>query len=207
MRTSILIIVFLTSLLLTTTQCKKDTVDQLSQLPPITATGANTFGFLVNGVAMLPKSVISHPSFDYPDAQTGPALYPTYNVDYKNNIGFITGWSGGPTLFMEFDIYDSILIRPNTYYWKQVNWGFSDPVYYGGLYGEFINPRTNQFEWFVPYNNSGSTMVTKFDTANHIISGTFSGKLVQRFGTGDTIVITNGRFDINWATVANKIFQ
>lgn len=68
MRTSILIIVFLTSLLLTTTQCKKDTVDQLSQLPPITATGANTFGFLVNGVAMLPKSVISHPSFDYPDA-------------------------------------------------------------------------------------------------------------------------------------------
>ena len=72
---------------------------------------------------------------------------------------------------------------------------------------EFINPRTNQYEWFGTFNNSGTTMITKFDSINHIISGIFSGKLVQRFGSGDTISITSGRFDINWATVANKQFQ
>ena len=72
---------------------------------------------------------------------------------------------------------------------------------------EFINPRTNKYEWFVTYHNSGLTVVNKFDTVNHIISGIFSGKLVQRFGSGDTISITSGRFDINWATVANKIFK
>jgi len=212
MRTSILFYVYLISLLLITTQCKKDTIDQLSLLPAVTATGANTFGCLANGIAMLPKSEISHPSLTNPYAQTVPALYPAYYGDYKTNIGFFTGRSDGPILFMEFDIYDSSLIRPNTYYWQKVDWGTGaigvlDPVYFGGIYGEFINPRTNQYEWFGTFNNSGTTMITKFDSVNHIISGIFSGKLVQRFGSGDTISITSGRFDINWATVANKQFQ
>ena len=214
MRNSFLILSFLAFLLLTATQCKKDTVDQLSLLPPATTTGANTFGCLVNGIAMLPKSVMSQPSFDNPNAPYGmiPGLSMTAYGDGRKNIGFFTGWSGAPVLFMEFDIYDSILIRPNTNYWQQVDWGTGstgvlDHVYYGGIYGEFINPRTNQYDWFETYNNSGSTTVTKFDTVNHIISGTFSGKLVQRYGTADTINITNGRFDINWKTVANKNFQ
>jgi len=39
------------------TCCKKDDIDaELAKLPPITQTGANTFGCLVNGKAVLPNS-------------------------------------------------------------------------------------------------------------------------------------------------------
>ncbi|MDP1765184.1 MAG: hypothetical protein Q8L07_15170, partial [Sediminibacterium sp.] len=55
------------------------------------------------------------------------------------------------------------------------------------------------------YIGSGSTSITKFDTVNNTISGIFNGKLKQRFGN-DTITVDNGRFDINWKTVADKKF-
>ena len=209
----LLLVISIAVIVLSEMGCKKSAVSQVSLLPPITDTGANTFGCLVNGVAMLPKTEQSSPSLANPWATSGiiPGLSQAGYGDDKINIGFTTGWQGSPILFMEIDIYDSMSIKPNTYQWNQANWsvgstGIIDPVYYGGIYGEFTNPRTKQYDWFSSFDNSGSTTITRFDTVNHITSGIFSGKLAQRFGSGDTINITDGRFDINWTTVTNKYF-
>lgn len=67
----------LSFMLLTSMKCKKDNQDpNKEQLPAITQTGANTFGFLLNGEVYLPTKSFFHPDFDlsYDPAYNGGAL-------------------------------------------------------------------------------------------------------------------------------------
>jgi hypothetical protein len=178
--------------------CKKS-VNQLSLLPPITDTGANTFGCLVNGVAMLPKSGV--PTWNNPFPL--PALYTEFREEVRIKTG---GGSNSPATFICLYLFNLFNNGVTNYEWKQTEYGSEVfPLFNSQLYGVFINPKTNKYEWYGSYVGSGSTSITKFDTVNTIISGTFNGKLKQRFGN-DTITVDNGRFDINWKTVADKKF-
>ena len=48
---------------------------------------------------------------------------------------------------------------------------------------------------------TGSINVTRLDTANNIVAGTFEFTAENMDGSGETIKVTAGRFDIDWSTL------
>jgi hypothetical protein len=173
------------------TACKKtktepDPIPAVDQLPPITQTGANTFGCLINGNVWIPKG------FD------GNFINSRINID--------------PT-FMDGDLTIRVYrIEDGT---KQLMTLASDSIKNIGTYNLGSNSRSYfiyrklksdlsaQFcEVFNsnisgnPYNIIGFIRITRYDLANKIFSGEF--EITFNNATcvlGDPVKITNGRFD------------
>ena len=164
--------------------CKKEKTvtpqTELEKLPPITQTGANTFGCLVDGKAWLPNGtkpqsggsniqVYVDPTFQ------GGAFYVTGH-QYNNFQSKISFGSGGCTNAGIFDIslplqaidYNRFLNTVNT-----CEFSSSDP-------GSF---------------RKGSFNITRYDLTTGIFSGTFEFTIKSQ-ACGDTIRITDGRFDV-----------
>ena len=69
--------------------------------------------------------------------------------------------------------------------------------------------KTNSYQKYVSYQNSGSFIINKLiqnPSSGNIISGTFSCKVRNINNPEDEIEITKGRFDINSKTIAFKYF-
>ncbi|MFZ5977575.1 MAG: hypothetical protein ACOYU6_07945 [Bacteroidota bacterium] len=183
--------------------CKKS-VNQLSLLPPITDTGANTFGCLVNNIASLPKN--GNPTWSTPFGKEGVSVI--FGSDW---IEFYVGnyQDGKPINSMMIHLQNVQQLKSGDYNWKQTTYenavtGF--PVYYENhIYCRAFDYNKNIWIYYGSYDSSGKITITNYDALKHIISGTFYGKLCEKNGT-DTISITNGRFDINWTTIRYKKF-
>ena len=175
-------------ILLTTTllaaSCKKSkpgvALTELEKLPPITQTGANTFGCLVDGKAWLPNG--SKPQTGGGNIQLyvdptfqGGAFYVTGH-QYNNFQSKITFGSSGCTNAGIFDI--SLPLQAVDY-------------------NRFVNT-VNTCEFSSSDSGSfrkGFFNITRYDLINGIFSGTFEFTIKSR-ACGDTIRITNGRFDV-----------
>jgi hypothetical protein len=185
-------------------QCGKDSADQSTLLPPITTTGANTFGCLVDGLVMRPRDGAPTVAAPYPHK----GIEPVFGSDKKSvDLNFYDEKDKAPApFFLGIHLIDTNYIQPREYKWQQTSYsaGYADHWVHH-VYGSFYDSETKDYAWFGSYDSSGTTIVTGMDTINHIISGTFSGKLRKRDGTKE-ITISNGRFDINWATVYDKKF-
>jgi len=46
--------------------------------------------------------------------------------------------------------------------------------------------------------NTGSITITHIDTVRHIIAGTFGFRAEKTDGSGETVEVTNGRFDVKY---------
>ena len=159
-------------------QCKKDKTEE-AQLPPITTTGAMTFGCKVNGKVFVPR-----------DGQGRSGLYCQYV-----NLG--TGLGGGwflnipaidqvPNNSIGINIVtDSLLVVENTQYQFGLGKGVAKARYYVGLdnYPKDIS-------------DTGSLFIIKHDQLNRILSGTFS--FVGTNANGVKANVTDGRFDIRY---------
>ncbi|MEJ7627151.1 MAG: hypothetical protein WKF35_09830 [Ferruginibacter sp.] len=177
-------------LLLATTfiaaSCKKDKTQipltELEKLPPITQTGANTFGCLVNGIAWLPNG--SKPQTGGPNIQV--YVDPTFQGGrfsitgnkYKEPNQFISIGSFKCTSSGLFN-FDS---------------SYNGLQFYRNIYASnYVDYSTNDSGIF----KKGYINIIRYDLASGIFSGTFEGKLHKVNGSyGDTINITNGRFDV-----------
>ena len=62
----------------------------------------------------------------------------------------------------------------------------------------------NIYKYYCSFENSGLITITKFE--NGIVSGTFSCTAINRDDANDFIEITQGRFDINRATISGTEF-
>jgi hypothetical protein len=182
MQRKINLLLLLCSIVLCSSQCKKNNTNVLEdQLPPATQTGANTFGCLVNGKVYVPSG---------------------YSGGTKPNPHFVyeIGLNGLPTLNMSADkientnykgsIFLSIgnLNHLGTYnYPVDMNFsvGWVDVI---GTCGTIAFDTTIK-KW-------GGGIITKLDIPNRIISGTFSCKFKTL--QCDTVFITDGRFDIKF---------
>ena len=51
-------------------------------------------------------------------------------------------------------------------------------------------------DWITTPQYTGSVVVTRFDTVNHIISGTFAFSAASIDNSADPIQVTDGRFDV-----------
>ena len=142
------------------------------ELPPITMEGKNTFGCLVNGKIWLPSGRLGQSGLT---AQMPSSNWIWIGADNNANNTGIT-----------LNLSDSQPIQAKTYILKNDT----------SFYSEY-NMRIGTIICFYKYNHvlSGQVTLTKLDATRGIVSGTFEFTTYNP-DCGDTIKVTNGRFDI-----------
>jgi hypothetical protein len=162
------------------TSCKKE----VDALPEATQTGANTFGARLDGDFWIPQK--------FGIAPTAPLLEARYTG--TNGI-FINArnFSSSPTE-TEFEIYLKNITGTGVF---QLNQQTNKYPQESASYGYFIKRKFMPLnEWITGPQHTGTVNVTKFDTQNHIISGTFSFNAGSVDNTAAAISVTEGRFDV-----------
>jgi hypothetical protein len=147
------------------------------QLPPITTTGAGTFGCKVNGKVWVAKS-----------NKTGwPPTYASINrpAQYETNISgsFINGNT-------DYVIINILFKNENK---TDYLIGFNND---NSPKGQYYDIDKNTF-WRTDSIRGGGIKLLRYDTLNQIISGTFFFDCINK-ETGDVLKITEGRFDMHY---------
>ena len=171
-----------------------DPIEQ-DQLPPISQTGANTFGCIINGETLIPKDSNGVPNAKgleayYKDNKTFIVDANNYNDSNSNGKLYLYIYnlnSEGSYSLNQSEGLSSFYFEPNySHLWCRV---------YDKITGN---------KKYISTTNSGAVQITKFDEINNIVSGVFNNlTLVNIDDSSDTIQIINGRFDINIRTVNN----
>lgn len=175
----------------------KPTPEPQPTLPPITSNGSGTFGAMINGEVWVPKyhttwgADLYTPRAGYMEIDlTNLGLYqgsfgfaagqhfPETNTDVILNFFVDTIYTTGEYEFTSF-------IIPNEYstYYKK--------------YRRDNNDNDNPYDAFYFINNPSVNKLnlTRLDTINNIVSGTFEVDLIDTI-TGDIMEIREGRFDL-----------
>ena len=160
--------------------CKKD----VTELPPATQTGANTFGAMVDGKMWVPQGFGSIPANNLLDARL-----------LGNNLFIVAqNFSSSPNE-TEFDITVTGVTGPGTY---ALNSNVSHPSSYAS-YGYYVKRNFSPInEWITSSTFTGSVNLTKFDTVNHIASGTFQFSAGEMFSSAPALSVLDGRFDVRY---------
>ncbi|AGC76396.1 hypothetical protein LX97_01062 [Nonlabens dokdonensis] len=181
-----------------------DTPSQESLLPPITMTGENTFGCLIDGKFFKPRD--------------GSNLISSGNKGMRTRVSELVNTEIEVNDFKSEKIGNLILdlenLRLNGTGIYQIDRSNS----LRGLDGEnntymhcrIWSNKTDSYEGYVSYDNSGEIEILKSEPApsiGFIYSGTFKGKLVNFNNRLDTIKITLGRFDIDTVTLSTTSFN
>ena len=164
--------------------CKDDTPEP--SLPPITTTGANTFGCRINGKVWLPSP---RPSGNLPQIEGGIKTRFANGGPEKNwydllifaDRNDLTGFSIYLSRINKNGIFS---LNKTTFPWPQTPQPNHSYMYY------YFHSNAYMTDSIF----SGEVELTRCDTLNKIFSGTFHFRAV--YGV-DTISVTEGRFDID----------
>jgi hypothetical protein len=159
--------------------CKKE----VTELPPATETGANTFGAKVDDKFWVPAG--------FGPVPTAPTLEARYipNRDLYINA---RNFSSSPTE-TEFEFFIKGVRTPGTYLLNSNTAYGSEASNYGYYVKRKITPEN---EWITSSTHTGSVNFTRVDTVNRIISGTFQFTAGNFFGGAAPLTVAEGRFDI-----------
>jgi hypothetical protein len=156
--------------------CKKD--DEIDKLPPATASGFGIYGCLLNGKA-------------WPMGAKG---YHMPEVYYENGV-----------LRVDYVIKDDLLSSFERE-WVSVR---TDRIHSPGVYfinynesnNEFCSVKFNELLYssasMSNKNGLGYIQITRLDSINHFVSGTFEFSLLDMTGTS-TMRVSKGRFDFRY---------
>jgi hypothetical protein len=181
----------LTLLAATYVSCRKDDSDVVLTLPAATQTGAQTFGFLVNGVVWI---------------NYGQLCQPNGGSCRDNLEGMYFPSDGGITLRADQVIYKDG-VSQTQYVELELLTGFGGEKTYSTVVGDHITALLLPVNDLAGYatadvNPNFTVTITRLDTNAGIISGVFSGSLFRRLTTGtspiDSVSITEGRFDVRY---------
>lgn len=175
-------------LLFSSMNCKKPATDppvdpiksELEKLPAITTEGKNTFGCLVNGKAWIPESNFSGIS------EMG-AGYSKTDKDLSIDATIKTK-----------DIFESFLITIQPINHNTIDsFQLVEQIAFKTSFANYtlIEPQKPSFE--TDSLTTGFCHILRFDSTASIVSGTFYFKAKNQ--KGDSVEITNGRFDIHYA--------
>jgi hypothetical protein len=168
-----LLVTLFSFILFSAGSCEKDNDPQL---PPITQTGKDTFGCLVNGEVWLPESTISFPSNSKLSAELkSEAEYRIWKF----------GASQGASSSFYFGIYEDSLKE------GKINIPV-DELNDIGFY--FFSKKFEKASFTWNKELPGELIITKLDTVNMILSGTFWFDAINMLD--ETVKIRNGRFDL-----------
>jgi hypothetical protein len=171
------------SFILLSGSCKKNVItpqEELSKLPPATQTGANTFGCLVNGHALVPGGSLfsgAHTQCNY--IFTAGGYHLTIEGDADNN-------SQIKQILIETD--SLAVTQGQSLTFKAYASGNADAFY------DLITSTGSQNKYRTTNTISGQLTITKLDPIKQIVSGTFYFKAINI--SGDTVKVTDGRFDM-----------
>ena len=175
--------------------------DYNPQLPPITQTGANTFGAVINGKVMVPRNSIGYipPGSDH------------YAVDYyeSNEYEEILAADSRETQRGWVYVYlknpfPSNLTSVGSYPIGNSNGTMSSSTAQNTCITAVYKGKNATNPVYLSIENTGLVTLTKND--NLTISGTFSCKLKNKDNPNDIIEITDGRFDFNKNTINTTNF-
>ncbi len=180
----------------TTTHCTKTSTISPDSLPPETQTGAGTFACKINGVVWQWKD----PAPQWLD--TRPRTVFRYDPNRWGGFLEIDGWnySDGKTAANLLTLgVDSLPLFKE----KIINPNFG--VSYIIKYSNFLNAKgqcqdfssAGVLDTSKQFFSSGKLIISRFDQSAKIVSGTFNCTIYQ-FGCGDTLKITDGRFDVKY---------
>lgn len=153
--------------------CKNDDdqpTNPIDQLPPLTQTGENTFGYLINGEAIIVNS--------------------TNKITAIYQGGLLQ--LGGGIQNNNIDIDIRIILQDPLE--ENVSYDLTNIPVHRSRYIDFN--QLNQCEYNYEDTYQGNIMFTNIDKVNYIISGTFSFSTIV--DGCDDIFITNGRFDVKY---------
>ena len=174
--------------------CKKD-VAPVNQLPPETQTGANTAGFLIDGVAWIPSingsgALGSRPMGGGYFSSAGTPKNTVWLRMYRNDRTSMQLWVRAvdkPGRYpLSFDTGIDIA-QPNTRNF--------------GLYAISGNTISDpDYNYITTSIKAGYVNFTVADTLTGSLAGTFEFDAIDN-PSGKTIKVTGGRFDINTITL------
>ncbi len=153
-------------------------------LPPITQTGANTFGCLVNGKVWVPH--IDVRSFDptrhdmsasiHESNSTGGGGISCTLLDFDRKQDDFMSMGFGPTYFDTVICYGNTVLLPRCVAnFRILENGYS------------IAPKDSLDNW---------VKISAIDTEKNIVAGTFQFTMYNDQNKNDKVLITNGRFDM-----------
>lgn len=155
----------------------------VEQLPEPTQTGANTFGAKVNGENWGPLKAGVLPASNLLEAR------------YSGNNSIVINarnFSRAP-IETEMEIYIQNVTAPGVFLLNQDTERYP---YQSANYALYEKRNiTIEDEWKTSSTATGQVTVTRIDTINHIVAGTFSFNTQPRYG-GTPVTVTDGRFDI-----------
>ncbi len=176
------------AILLTAASCKKNNNNSATdQLPPITQTGANTFGCLINGNVWLPKGydgnfLNSRITVD-PSYADGDLTVRVYRIDNGIKVRMSLTSDSIKTI----GIYQIGTISRTKFVLQKNN--VDNSTNYCDVI-QHTNGGPN------PSNISGFIKITRYDLTNRIFSGEFEITFNNtNCGFGEPVRITQGRFD------------
>ncbi len=167
--------------------CKKDKTSSTAsyQLPAASQSGANTFGFLLNGEVFIPKGYIN------PSPNLRVFVDPTFN---DGNLD-IRVYRIVDKILVDMSIGSDSIKNVGTYPIKD----FTRASVYLAKHTKDLATEYCQVYNGVAYNRNGSISITRYDLINRIVSGTFEVTMVNdACGFGTPINITQGRFDLKY---------
>nr|WP_294774089.1 hypothetical protein [uncultured Flavobacterium sp.] len=186
--------------------CSTDSNNPESQLPPITHSGANTFGCLIDGRLFIPRDGTG--TWAGPDSAVSIYGDPSGNNQYTEIE--VRDYKSERTAKLLIHIQNLHQIGIGNYIINESN-GMSDidGPNHTYLYCRVFNQSTNSYQYYRSYENSGSINISRYEITPNVsffISGTFNCSVKNSANPNDIIEITNGRFDFNGATLPNAVF-
>ena len=183
------LLIILTFVLLTGSHCKKNKpVDPITQLPPETQTGANTFGCLINGQVFKPGGA----------QLSGGSLQCTYQfLGSGLNGGFhfrLVGVNDNSSNRRSIGIFtDSLEVSQGGTYNLRIAHVKSGAY---GLYSFSTTQPLSRDDYETTDISTGVLNIKKLDLVNQIMSGTFWFDAVNL--NGQKVEIREGRFDVRY---------
>ena len=165
--------------------CKKNKhKTELEKLPPITQTGANTFGCLINGKVYIPKGY----------SGTGTPN-PKISMEFFNGkliFGIVTKqiYNRNEECYLIVSFFDTALLPGKYTFPENMNFSVAWPKVLDGCFTPVADSTVKQW---------GTGLISKLDYRARIVSGTFQLKFKTQ--NCDTVFITDGRFDFKFLTI------
>ncbi|HPG10126.1 MAG TPA: DUF6252 family protein [Chitinophagaceae bacterium] len=158
--------------------CKK----KITELPAVTQTGANTFGAKVNGSLWVPQGFGPIPANDILEAR----------MIGRDIIINARNFASSPNE-TEFELRINDVNAPGTYLLNTDVVHPANNVSYAYYVKRNITPDN---EWLTSSASTGSVTISKVDTVNWIVSGTFQFDMLNIYNAPQPLSVTEGRFDI-----------
>lgn len=172
-------ILLLLTMMLTLSSCNKDDDNNSDRLPPATQTGANTVGCLVNGEVFLPKAEGINPAVVVNYEFINGGFF--FRLVFKDLRGTTNKTVTVGTGYLDLQANQTYVLNKN----------FDDDGDYTGGGGTYSTSTLNTYQ--TNMNNVGELTITRIDTSNSIISGTFWFDAINQ--EGEVVEIREGRFD------------